>query len=116
MAAIAARKALPPSGRKICAARHWWASSRRARLAPHSKERAAPFERHGTEVRPPRSVRRRRRTLIRKTVSTRRAPSRLPQAEETLLTRILASLDADKAEDIVTIDLEGRSSIADALV
>ncbi|HEY1637083.1 MAG TPA: ribosome silencing factor [Rhizomicrobium sp.] len=46
----------------------------------------------------------------------RRAPSRQPISEETLLARIRASLDADKAEDIVTIDLEGRSSVADALV
>jgi ribosome-associated protein len=33
-----------------------------------------------------------------------------------LLGHILKSLDDDKAEDIVTIDLEGRSSLADALV
>jgi ribosome-associated protein len=33
-----------------------------------------------------------------------------------LLNHILKSLDDDKAEDIVTIDLEGRSSLADALV
>jgi ribosome-associated protein len=33
-----------------------------------------------------------------------------------LIARILKSLDDDKAEDIVTIDLEGRSSLADALV
>jgi ribosome-associated protein len=38
------------------------------------------------------------------------------QAEPTLLSRILVSLDDDKAEDIVTIDLEGRSSLADSLV
>ena len=75
-----------------------------------------PFDAPGTDVQPPRSVSRRRRTLIRKTVSTRRAPSRLPPSEQTLLSRILTSLDADKAEDIVTIDLEGRSSVADALV
>lgn len=37
-------------------------------------------------------------------------------AEPTLLERILTSLDADKAEDIVTIDLAGRSSLTDALV
>lgn len=37
-------------------------------------------------------------------------------AEPNLLARIFASLDADKAEDIVTIDLKGRSSLADALV
>jgi ribosome-associated protein len=36
--------------------------------------------------------------------------------ENTLLTRILTSLDDDKAENIVTIDLTGRSSLTDALV
>ena len=38
------------------------------------------------------------------------------QEEQALLARILNSLDDDKAEDIVTIGLEGRSSLADALV
>ena len=38
------------------------------------------------------------------------------EAAPTLLTRILTSLDDDKAEDIVTIDLDGRSSLADAIV
>jgi ribosome-associated protein len=33
-----------------------------------------------------------------------------------LLSRILSSLDDDKAEDIVTIDLIGRSAICDAIV
>lgn len=33
-----------------------------------------------------------------------------------LLARIVKSLDDDKAENIVTIDLEGRSSLTDALV
>jgi ribosome-associated protein len=33
-----------------------------------------------------------------------------------LLARILKSLDDDKADDIVTIDLHSRSSLADALV
>jgi len=36
--------------------------------------------------------------------------------DQTLLSRILVSLDDDKAEDVVTIDLEGRSSLADAIV
>jgi ribosome-associated protein len=51
-------------------------------------------------------------------VSTKRPQpkARLSASDQTLLSRILASLDADKAEDIVTIDLEGRSSVADALV
>ncbi|MCB2134547.1 MAG: ribosome silencing factor [Rhodobacteraceae bacterium] len=33
-----------------------------------------------------------------------------------LLARILSSLDDDKAEDVVTIDLRGRSSVADYMV
>ena len=33
-----------------------------------------------------------------------------------MLARIVSSLDDDKAEDIVTIDLTGRSSLCDALV
>ena len=33
-----------------------------------------------------------------------------------LLDRIVSSLDDDKAEDIVTIDLTGRSSLCDAIV
>ena len=37
-------------------------------------------------------------------------------AEPTLLERIHTSLDADKAEDIATIELKGRSSLADAIV
>jgi len=36
--------------------------------------------------------------------------------EQPLLSRIIHSLDDDKAEDIVTISLEGRSSLADAIV
>ncbi len=35
---------------------------------------------------------------------------------DVILARVLASLDDDKAEDIITIDLRGRSSIADYMV
>ena len=35
---------------------------------------------------------------------------------EALLARIKSSLDDDKAEDVVTIDLRGRSSVADFMV
>ncbi len=35
---------------------------------------------------------------------------------EPLLSRILTSLDDDKAEDIVTIAMKGRSSLCDALI
>ena len=42
------------------------------------------------------------------------APKSAPRSE--LLTRILASLDDDKAENIVTVNLEGRSALCDAAV
>jgi ribosome-associated protein len=38
------------------------------------------------------------------------------QSGPTLLTRIQSSLDDDKAEDLVTIDLTGRSALTDAIV
>ena len=38
------------------------------------------------------------------------------ETSDQLLTRILSSLDDDKAEDIVTIDLRGRSEMADHIV
>src|SRR5579863_9578657 len=53
--------------------------------------------------------------LTRKTVK-KGAVSTLAPKEPALLSRILASLDDDKAENIVTIDLEGRSAFADAIV
>jgi ribosome-associated protein len=37
-------------------------------------------------------------------------------AESPVLERILSTLDDDKAEDIVTIDLSGRSSLCDTIV
>ena len=36
--------------------------------------------------------------------------------DQTLLNRILTSLDDDKAEEIVSINLDGRSSLCDAIV
>jgi ribosome-associated protein len=41
---------------------------------------------------------------------------RAAKKQSDILSRIVTSLDDDKAEDIVTIDLEGRSSLTDALV
>jgi ribosome-associated protein len=57
----------------------------------------------------------------RKTGATKKAPKKSPKAptdpaEQTLLSRILISLDDDKAEHVVTIDMDGRSSLADAIV
>ena len=42
--------------------------------------------------------------------------ARKPPPQSDLLKRILASLDDDKAENIVTIDLEGRTALCDAAV
>ncbi len=44
------------------------------------------------------------------------APARKPAPPSDLLKRILASLDDDKAENVITIDLEGRSALCDAAV
>ena len=43
-------------------------------------------------------------------------PTRKPAQPSDLLKRILASLDDDKAENVITIDLEGRSALCDAAV
>jgi ribosome-associated protein len=43
-------------------------------------------------------------------------PARKAPVQSDLLQRVLASLDDDKAENIVTIDLEGRSALCDAAV
>lgn len=58
------------------------------------------------------------KTAPRKTPAKKPAPpaprKAVPQSD--LLKRILTSLDDDKAEDIVTINLEGRSALCDAAV
>ena len=59
---------------------------------------------------------RRQSSAVRNPAKKKTATPRTIEPAETLLSRILKSLDDDKAEDIVTIDLEGRSSLADAIV
>jgi len=54
------------------------------------------------------------KTVAKKAAAPKAAPKSAPQSD--LLKRILVSLDDDKAENIVTIDLEGRSSLCDAAV
>lgn len=44
------------------------------------------------------------------------APKKVAAFDRALLERILKSLDDDKAEEIVTIELAGRSSLCDAIV
>jgi ribosome-associated protein len=51
-----------------------------------------------------------------KSAKSGKPPAHSRKKESELLARIVTSLDEDKAEDIVTIDLEGRSSLTDALV
>ena len=61
---------------------------------------------------------------VRKPAAKRKAVSKAAPApapkksvpQSALLDRILTSLDDDKAENIVTIDLEGRSALCDAAV
>jgi ribosome-associated protein len=48
--------------------------------------------------------------------SERHARPKPTYTSEALLERILTSLDDDKAEDVVQIDLRGKSSIADYMV
>lgn len=55
-------------------------------------------------------------TLSRKPRVIASSPAHDMPSEPPLLARILSSLDDDKAEDIVTIDLTGRSSLCDAIV
>jgi len=45
-----------------------------------------------------------------------KTPVKTPAADSVLLSRIVKSLEDDKAEEIVTIDLYGRSSLCDAIV
>jgi ribosome-associated protein len=54
-----------------------------------------------------------KRAAIKKAIA---APAKAPAEQSDLLKRILVSLDDDKAENIVTIDLEGRSALCDAAV
>jgi ribosome-associated protein len=58
----------------------------------------------------------RKKPVSKKTALKKAANQPLYAADHALLERIRASLDDDKAEDIVVIELEGRSSLADALV
>lgn len=57
-----------------------------------------------------------KKQVSKKAVLKKLANQPLYAADRALVERIRASLDDDKAEDVVTIDLQGRSSLADALV
>jgi ribosome-associated protein len=53
---------------------------------------------------------------VKKQAAVAPVPARKVAPQSDLLKRILVSLDDDKAENIVTIDLEGRSALCDAAV
>jgi len=58
-----------------------------------------------------------KKTVARKAAPKKSVPKKAAPAPDTvLLERIRTSLDDDKAQDIVTIDMAGRSSLADAIV
>jgi ribosome-associated protein len=57
-----------------------------------------------------------KKPVSKKTAMKKAANQPLYAADDALLDRIKASLEDDKAEDIVTIPLHGRSSLADAIV
>jgi ribosome-associated protein len=57
-----------------------------------------------------------KKSVSKKTALKKAANQPLYAADHALLERIRATLDDDKAEDVVVIELEGRSSLADALV
>ena len=48
--------------------------------------------------------------------ATATASADTPYTAEDMLARVLSSLDDDKAEDVVQIDLRGRSDVADYMV
>ncbi|HXC56777.1 MAG TPA: ribosome silencing factor [Rhizomicrobium sp.] len=57
-----------------------------------------------------------RKPVSKKVALKKAANQPLYAADHALLERIRASLDDDKAQDIVTIEMAGRSSLADAIV
>lgn len=57
-----------------------------------------------------------KKPISKKAAMKKAANQPLYAADEALLDRIRMSLDDDKAQDIVTIPMDGRSSLADAIV
>ena len=77
-----------------------------AKKAPAAKSAKAPAKKPATKKAPA-------KTAKKKAAPAKKA-ARQPQSD--LLKRVLASLDDDKAENIVTVDLDGRSALCDAAV
>ena len=92
-----------PLTRKALSAKKTAAKKTAAKKAPAKKTKKA------AKASPKKSVKA-------KTKKTRAPHRRKASPQSALLKRIVTSLEDDKAEAIVTIDLEGRSSLCDAAV
>jgi ribosome-associated protein len=58
-----------------------------------------------------------KKTVAKKAAAKKPSPPRAnPLADNSLLERIIGSLEDDKAENIITIDMSERSSLTDAIV
>jgi len=90
------------------------------------RERRTNLTRKTTPARKPAKKAAAKKPVIKKPAAKKsvKKPVRKPAAKKArvrapapeVLARILQSLDDDKAEQVVTIDLEGRSSLCDAIV
>ncbi len=77
-------------------------------------KKVAPVAKSPTKKKP--AAKARKPPVRKPPVPKKAAPRPKAAPPSDLLKRILASLDDDKAENIVAIDLEGRSALADAAV
>lgn len=98
-----------PAGKKSAAAKAKKAPAK-AKKAPAKASKKVPARK---TAKPAKARKPAAKPAAKRPLAAQAAPA-AKQSE--LLKRILTSLDDDKAENIVTIDLEGRSSICDAAV
>lgn len=86
------------------------------KAARKAAKTAAPAKKKKTAAKAPKATKSAKSAKPVKKKAPAPKPARKAPVQTELLTRILASLDDDKAENIVTIDLEGRSALCDAAV
>ena len=85
-----------------------------AKKAPAKKSAKKPAKKAAAKPAAKKAVR--KKPAVKKPVAKKVVVPAKAAAPSELLKRILTSLDDDKAENIVTIDLEGRSALCDAAV
>jgi ribosome-associated protein len=101
-----------PAGKKSAAAKAKKAPAK-AKKAPAKASKKVPARKPAKPAKSAKARKPAAKPAAKRPAAAQAAPA-AKQSE--LLKRILTSLDDDKAENIVTIDLEGRSSICDAAV